>query len=133
MYIANVYISYLLCHIHRNYRAQLDADVTKVETDLLSACTATEGMLYRTCIDGITDPWNPATLRGHKEHVQAQNQLPATGSSQDFINMEEPEPGSARYGGGGGGGISCGYRTQSRVLASMRPDAVHGPESGRYS
>ena len=90
-----------------------------METELQTASTVTEDMLYRTCIDGINDPWDPSILTGHKEQNTNNN------TSLQSGGMDESE------GEAGHGGISRGYRTQSLVLAALRSDLSHGQEGSR--
>ena len=75
-----------------------------MESALLAASTASEEMLYDTCVDGIQEPWDPSVLlggsagreEGEGEEGGGQAVLAAASSSC----KEEAAPCIAKTGGG---------------------------------
>lgn len=65
---------------------QLHTDMQKTEESLLSASTLSEETLYKTCVDGIKDPWDPSVLKSREsEHPK----LLATTDGHGTSTLEE--------------------------------------------
>ena len=69
---------------------KLAEDIAKVEADLVLASAACEDMLYKTCVDGIDNPWDPSVLSGksveEEESVAESHVKDVEGTTLDAVS-----------------------------------------------